>query len=159
MSIEQIVLLTYFLSECFGIDSMQGLVGDLSLEVVHLALQPVDLILQQPFLVLDFLHVVLKLILLVVLGISQTLDLLGDFSRFFYFFHKKKMAVMAKEIDYEICYMFVGPSKRAPFERAAKIALVKMPLEVLSFAVVITSCSSLKVVRYVPWLISGCTLL
>ena len=50
--------LTYFLAECFGIDSMQGLVGDLSLEVVHFALQPVDLILEQLLLVLDLLHVV-----------------------------------------------------------------------------------------------------
>ena len=75
MSIEQIVLLTYFLAECFGIDSMQGLVGDLSLEVVHLALQPVDLILEQLLLVLDLLHVVFKHLFLVVLGISQTLNL------------------------------------------------------------------------------------
>ena len=78
---------TYPLLKGFWVDGIQGLVTNLCLEVVHLALQPVDLILQQPFLVLDFLHVVLKLILLIVLGISQTLDLLGDFSRFFYFFH------------------------------------------------------------------------
>ena len=66
----------YPLLKSFWVDGIQGLVTNLCLEVVHLALQPVDLILQQPFLVLDLLHVVLKLILLVVLGISQTLDLL-----------------------------------------------------------------------------------
>ena len=65
----------YPLLKSFWVDSMKGLVAYLCLEVVHLALQPVDFILQQPFLVLDLLHVVLKLIFLVVLGISQTLDL------------------------------------------------------------------------------------
>ena len=68
--------ITYFLIDCFWVDCMQWLVADLSLEVVHFALKTVDFILKQLLFVFDLLHVVLKLILLVVLGISQTLDLL-----------------------------------------------------------------------------------
>ena len=54
---------------------MQGLIANLSFEVVHFALQPVDLILKEFLLILDLLHVVFQLFLLVILGVGQTLNL------------------------------------------------------------------------------------